>query len=318
MLKTSTHEEIYQGHAGADWMCCLIPGVCSAQLQAKVRSTCYHGHTSEHRLGRDRPWQVPGSFLRSLLHLPRARFTDPAETNGAHDRGVAFETPFATFYTPNLTSDTATGTGGYSDKQLARAIRYSISHHGSVLVPFMTYNAMSDADLTAIISYLRTTTPVRNEVPPHDLNMVGKILMRFVMKPPVVVPENIAPDTTAEYGRYLAYNVANCRGCHTNRGTTGQFVGDPFAGGYRWDLETATSPLPTSTPHDTTGWIYAWSEQDFINRFKRGKTFPDSPMPWEAYRGMSENDVKALYRFLRSLPPSRNKVERTYEEKTGV
>lgn len=229
--------------------------------------------------------------------------------------GHVFETPFATFYTPNLTPDSATGIGRYSDEQLARSIRYSINHDNNAMAPFMTYNAMSDNDLTAIISYLRSTIPVRNEVPPHDLNMVGKILMRFVIKPPVIVPENIAADTTVEYGRYLAYNVANCRGCHTNRGATGEFVGDPFAGGYRWDLGTVTLTSPNLTPHDTTGWIYAWSEKDFINRFKRGRTFPESPMPWEAFSTMSENDVKAIYRFLRSLPPSSNKVERTYAVK---
>ena len=66
--------------------------------------------------------------------------------------GYVFETPFATFYTPNLTMDTETGIGLLSDEQLARAIRHHINRNGNLMAPFMSYNAMGQDDLQAIVS----------------------------------------------------------------------------------------------------------------------------------------------------------------------
>jgi mono/diheme cytochrome c family protein len=229
--------------------------------------------------------------------------------------GYVFETPFAQFNTPNLTSDMETGIGRFTDEQLARAVRYHINHDGHAMVGFMSYNSMSDEDLTAVVSYLRTVPAIKNKVPEHDYNMLGKILMRFMVEPVQPAVQKIIPDSTAEYGRYLAYHVTNCNGCHTERSPTGQMTGEPMAGGNSWDYDDAVYTSPNLTSNDSTGRIARWSQQDFINRFRRGKVFPHTPMPWGAYESLSDRDFTALYKFLKSLPPVHKEIKETYSSK---
>ena len=75
--------------------------------------------------------------------------------------GNPLKTPFAIFNTPNITSDEETGIGTFTDEQLARAIRYNVNHNNKAMVGFMTYNGMTDDDISAIISYLRS---IRNTI----------------------------------------------------------------------------------------------------------------------------------------------------------
>jgi mono/diheme cytochrome c family protein len=231
--------------------------------------------------------------------------------------GMKLDLPLmATLYTPNITPDKKTGIGRYSDAQLARVIRYNIKPNGHVLIPFMTFNGMSDDDIVAIISYLRASEPVERAVPAHDISMLGKIMLRFAIKPNFSEEHKkftaTKPDTTALYGKYLAYSVTNCNGCHTRRGPTGEFIGKPFAGGAQKEVEGATFTVPNLTPDPQTGRIYKWSQRAFINRFRAGKIYPEEFMPWDAYKQMSDNDLKAIYKFLQTLEPVHNKVDQTY------
>ena len=100
---------------------------------------------------------------------------------------------------------------------------------------------------------------------------------------------------------------------------TGQFSGEPFAGGRILNAEPYSGLskgyeyiTPNLTPDKETGIMAFWSEKDFIRRFKSGRIHVGSPMPWEAFAVMDETDLKALYRYLRSLDPIQNKIERVY------
>lgn len=231
--------------------------------------------------------------------------------------GMQLDLPLmATLYTPNITPDKKTGIGRYSDEQLAQVIKYNVTPKGHALIPFMTYNTMSDEDIIAIMSYLRATKPIERAVPEHDIRMGGKLMMRFALKP-IIAQENqkflvTKPDTTAEYGKYLAYSVTNCNGCHTQRSPTGDFSDKAFAGGHKKEMQNGTFVTPNLTPDPGTGRIYGWSQQAFINRFRMKRTYPDDFMPWEAFGQMSDNDLKAIYNFLHTLEPVSNKVESTY------
>jgi hypothetical protein len=222
----------------------------------------------------------------------------------------------ATLYTPNITPDKKTGIGRYTDEQLAQVIKYNVTPKGHALIPFMTYNTMSDEDIVAIMSYLRATNPIENIVPEHEIKMGGKLMLRFMLKP-IIAPEDkkfevAKPDTTAEYGKYLAYSVTNCNGCHTDRGPAGDFSDKAFAGGHKKEMKNGTFVTPNLTPDPATGRIYGWSQQTFINRFRMKRIYPDDFMPWEAFSQMSDNDLKAIYNFLHTLEPVSNKVESTY------
>ena len=50
----------------------------------------------------------------------------------------------------------------------------------------------------------------------------------------------------------------------------------------------------------------SWTEQDFVDRFRRGPSFAESIMRWGAYRRMADDDLRAIYRYLRGLEPVMN------------
>lgn len=220
--------------------------------------------------------------------------------------GHLFDLPFAKIYTPNLTPDVETGIGSLTDGEIARTLRYGVKADGTSALPFMPFNNLSDEDLTAIISFLRSQRPVKNKIPKHEWNLLGKALKAFMFAPvgpDGTVAKSVKRDSSAAYGKYLAYNVANCYGCHTNRDATGGFIGEPFAGGPDFVEEGKPTLTPPNLTTDSSSRIFKWKEEDFIKRFRMGKAIPYSHMPWEAYKTMTDGDLKAVYNFLKTLPP---------------
>ena len=221
--------------------------------------------------------------------------------------GIPFHLPFGSFYTRNLTPDPETGIGNMTDGEIARVIRYSVKKNGETVLPFMPFQDMSDDDLTAIISYLRSTKPVRNPVPDHSYNVMGKLIKAFLIKPSGPserIKEVVAPDTTAVYGKHLVMAVANCNECHTKRNAIGDYVGEPLAGGTAFEEKGhPTLITPNLTPDPETGRIANWSQEAFIKRFRMGRTIPYSHMPWESYGRMTDDELKAIYNYLRSIKP---------------
>lgn len=118
------------------------------------------------------------------------------------------------------------------------------------------------------------------------------------------------------YGRYLV-TFAGCADCHTKR-----YMGIPvkkksLAGGMSFKMPSGTVQSANLTPDLATG-IGQWPKKTFIARFKSfdPKTFHsfatqdgfNTPMPWLFYSGMSEEDLGAIYSYLQSLKPIKNKT----------
>lgn len=223
--------------------------------------------------------------------------------------GYGFELPFGTIYSANISSDVETGIGRYSDKEIARALRYGVKADGTLVMPFMPFSNLSDEDLQAIVSYLKSQKPVKNKVPDHQLNVMGKVVKAFLIKPlgpEGEPPKSVVKDSSIAYGSYLANVVGNCVGCHTARSPTGAFIGQPFAGGSPMVEPGGTFTPPNLTTHPNSR-IYKWSEESFINRFRLGRVVKGSPMPWPSYKRMSDTELKAIYRYLKSLPAAEKK-----------
>ena len=215
--------------------------------------------------------------------------------------GVEFDLPVGKIYSRNITPDAETGIGKFTDAEIARALRYGVHPDGTAVFDFMPFHNTSDEDLTAIISYLRSRPAIHNKVPKHDLNLLGNLVKAWMVKPvgPAgEVPKTIPRDTTVLYGKYLAMSVAECNGCHTKRDISGAFTGEPFAGGNDFDGFVS----PNLTP-DSTGRIFGWSKQNFINRFRLGKLQPKSPMPWNSFARMTDDELAAIYNFLHTVKP---------------
>jgi len=235
--------------------------------------------------------------------------------------GREFDLPIGKIYSRNITPDNETGIGKLPDSVIARSLRYGVARDGRALFDFMPFHNLSDEDLTAVISFLRSQESVKNEVPDNHFNFLGKAVRAFLIKPvgpDGEVAKSVKPDTTAEYGKYLAHYIANCRGCHTNRNLmTGAYTGAAFAGGLKFESESDTEKgaytiTPNLTPDKETGRIAGWTQEQFINRFRQKKLIPISGMPWDQFRNMSDNDLKAIYSYLMSLEPIKNKIGPTY------
>ena len=238
---------------------------------------------------------------------------------GAHvplEGGFLFPLEIGNLYSPNITPD-ETGIGKMSDQQIARSLRYGVGFDGRPLFDLMPFHNLSDADMQAVISYLRTMPSVKKEIPKTELNLLGKIVYALAIHPVgpeagIEIPETVSPDTTAIYGQYLANYVANCRGCHTNRNLkTGEYIGEFYAGGFEMPSTMAPGKAvvtPNLTPDQETGKITGWSEAKFIERIRKGRIIPLSEMPWDQFQQMSDNDLKAIYAYLKTLTPVRNEI----------
>jgi mono/diheme cytochrome c family protein len=222
------------------------------------------------------------------------------------DGGFAFKLPIGTIYSANITSDSVWGIGKYTDAEIARSLRYGVHPDGTAVYDFMPFHNLSDEDLTAILSYIRTQKPVARKIPKHKLNIIGNIVKAFLVKPVGPTEKIVAavkPDTTATYGRYLTLNAANCSGCHTERGLSGEFTGALLAGGKAMD----NGNIPPNLTPDSTGRLFGWSQQSFINRFRTGKIIPNSEMPWNMYQQMTDVELKAIYNYLQTVKPVKTK-----------
>ena len=224
--------------------------------------------------------------------------------------GFTFDIPPGQFRTRNLTADAETGLGNVSDKAIARALRFGVGHDGRALLPFMEMQGLADDDLRAVVSYLRTQPAVRNPVPPHHYNLLGKVIRATVLSKPVgpsATPLAQSPrGASIETGRYLVESVALCWSCHTERSQmTGALTGPRFGGttGFKEsdDLTHTWSP-PNITSDPETGRLGKLSEDQFVARFRQGRVIPGSPMPWQAFSRMNEEDLRAIYRYLKSVP----------------
>ena len=214
--------------------------------------------------------------------------------------GRPFVLPVGTIYSKNITPDKETGIGNRTDGELARVLRYGVHANGDPVFDFMPFHNMSDEDLTAVISYLRSIKPIKNEVPKHDLNVMGNMVKAYLVKPvgPTGdVPVAIKPDTTAEYGKYLVFSIGNCVGCHTRRDLSGTYEAPFLSGGYPMN-----GLIPPNLTNDSTGRIFTWTQQQFVDRFHKGRMIEQSEMPWNSFQRMNDNELKAIYKFLKTVP----------------
>ncbi len=222
--------------------------------------------------------------------------------------GRPFDLPIGSIYTKNITPDDETGIGKYTDAEIARALRYGVHRDGTAILDFMPFHNMSDEDLTAVISYLRAQKPVKHKVPDAEFNVLGNIIKAFLLKPTGPdgeVPVSVKKDTTVVYGKYIANSIANCVGCHTERDMmTGAFTGEPYGGGM--EIEGFITPNLST---DTSSRIHGWSQKMFIDRFRMGRLNPKTPMPWNSFKRMSDDELKAIYNYLQTVKPVKTKKQ---------
>ena len=235
---------------------------------------------------------------------------------------------------PNITPDPETGAGRWTDDQLVRAIRQGISHDGrrlSVVMPYPTLSILTNDDVHAIVAYLRSLPPVRNELP----KWVPLRVAELPQEPPrsSATPSHLA--TRKGRGAYLVY-LARCAHCHSPRPATGsehlRRRDMEFAGGRRFETKRYFDELdddPVRPPaeaarldppsfvtspnitQDPSGIPY-FDEAIFIQTIRTGRVAGRRPltraMLWFEFRKLTDDDLGAIFEFLRSVPPVRHRV----------
>ena len=115
-----------------------------------------------------------GEYLATIMdctgcHTPGAMTGQPDMQRFLGGSTVGFQIPgLGTFYPPNLTPDTTTGLGGWSEADIVRAVRTGVRPDGRVLAPVMPYHSygkLTDADAQALAAYLKSITPVQHATP---------------------------------------------------------------------------------------------------------------------------------------------------------
>ena len=213
---------------------------------------------------------------------------------------------------PNLTPDKETGVGSWTDDMLARAIREGVGHDGRTLFPLMpyqNYREMPDEDLASVIAYLRTLAPVKNSVPKTEIIFPVKYLMRSAPEPiNAPVPQPDLSDTVKR-GAFLV-RMASCADCHTPQEKGQVKPGMDLAGGLLFKRPEAIVMAANITP-DASGISY-YDEDLFIQAIRTGKVKARSlspVMPWVFYRGMTDDDLKAIFAYLKTVKPVKHTVD---------
>ncbi|MBI3458101.1 MAG: cytochrome c [Candidatus Rokubacteria bacterium] len=251
-------------------------------------------------------------------HTDPAR-AEPGKTLNAGGR--RYDGPFGTVYSANITPDPQTGIGQWTDDQMITAIRLGRRPNGERLIPvhpYPVFNGMAEADLRALVRYLRSVPPVHR---PNEPKKIAVPLFESVFLPAWLaafaareVPPPAAPSSGVARGEYLVRAVSHCGECHTPRG--GSYAPDPsrFLAGNPKGPDG--DPVPNITPDRDTG--LTWSEEEIAEFLATGKK-PNgdtaSGLMAEVIQGSSagfkdltKEDRLAIARYLKTIPPIKHKV----------
>lgn len=228
-----------------------------------------------------------------------------------HDMGFP-----GTFYARNITPHSLSD---WSDGEIYRAITTGINRDGEVLfpvMPYLSYGRMAPDDVEAIIAYIRTLQPRESTIPASDPDFPMNLIMRTIPKSPQPMERPERSDTV-EYGRYMI-TISACGDCHTPVDRGAPIDSLYMAGGREFQMPWGTLRSGNLTPDPETG-IGRWTREQFIQRFKMfdlpydslhqpGERGFNSLMPWAMYGGMEEEDLGAIYSYLKTVEPVKNRV----------
>lgn len=207
-------------------------------------------------------------------------------------------------YASNLTRGENGAAQRFSDSDWDRAIRHGVKPDGTPLLvmPSQDFQGLSDADLAAVVAYLKSVPAVNTSAPENELGPLGRFL-EITGKAALLPARRIAhraprapapPEgPTREYGAYLA---TACSGCH----------GEHFSGGPVPGMPPGTPEALNLTTDSITG-IGRWSEADFARALRQGKK-PDgsqlrAPMPVWITAQLTDDELHAVWLYLSTLPP---------------
>jgi hypothetical protein len=221
------------------------------------------------------------------------------------------------YYSRNITPS---GIGRYTDGELYRVITTGVTKEGRPMfpvMPYLYYGKMDDEDVYSVIAYIRTLAPIDNQVIESVSDFPMNIIINTLPAKGTPTKRPLLSDSVA-YGAYMT-NASGCMECHSPV-DKGQIIPDrAFAGGREFAMPGGGIIRSANISNDPETGIGKWSKSDFIARFK---AYADSSyvppsvapgefntiMPWTLYGTMTEEDLGAIYTYLKTLPPRNNLV----------
>jgi mono/diheme cytochrome c family protein len=215
----------------------------------------------------------------------------------------------------------------WTDGEIARAITSGVSRDGRPLFPFMPYEMyanLSREDVAALVAWVRTLPSRPGRERPHELDFPLNLIVRLMPKEAVLRPTTPRPGDE-DYGEYLT-SVSGCQLCHTPEEGHAPVPGMEFAGGYEFPLASGRVVSANITPDQLTG-IGVWTRDAFIARFRSyaeaepatlDSDAPNTVMPWVLFAGMTDEDLGAIYDYLRTVPALEHRVEKWPDADSGL
>jgi cytochrome c5 len=250
------------------------------------------------------PALVTAASAQRGAHIAVSRGCTDCHADGMRGK-VFLDIPIGLIIAPNLTK----GRGGIGARYTSaddwdHAFRFGVRPDSSAISSFMPawfFNRLSDEDAASLAAYLANLPPVDNELPPMKLRlpyyidavMAGDSLKRRLemMQQPQIRP---SPGPTAEYGRYIASTA--CVGCHS----------ETMLGGPHHD--------PAGRPAPGLSHVGTWTRDEFARVIRTGIAPPERQlthwMPWQKFAGFNEDEVTALYEYLKTISAVRTTTSR--------
>jgi mono/diheme cytochrome c family protein len=221
------------------------------------------------------------------------------------------------FYARNITPY---GIGGWTDGEVFRAITTGVSKDGHALFPIMpyeTYGKMDREDIYSIIAYIRTLEPVTNDVAASSSDFPMNFIINTI--PHTANFGTIPPKTDVlAYGKYM-FHAALCEKCHTPTDQGAPIEGKFMAGGTEFPFPDGSVVRSANITSDNETGIGTWTEEMFMAKIKMFADSSYTPakvaagefktvMPWAFYCHMKDEDLKAIFAYVKTIPPVSNKV----------
>lgn len=254
-----------------------------------------------------------GAYLADAADCA-ACHTDSEHHGQPYAGGRALETPFGTFYSPNITPDRDTGIGQWSEAQFRRALRLGVAPDGTnyfPAFPYPSFTGIDDDDAGALWAYLRSLPAVHQKNRPHDVAFpFSARKLQTAWKWFYFTPGPFRPmpgrSAAENRGAYLVTALAHCGECHTPRDWLGGREPGRFLAGTADGPDG--KPVPNITPDRDTG-IGKWSLDDIVGLLTDGHTpefdFVGGAMAEivKSTSRLNDADRRAIAVYLRSVRP---------------
>jgi mono/diheme cytochrome c family protein len=229
--------------------------------------------------------------------------------------GRALNTPFGTFYGPNITPHPSAGIGRWSEADFVQAMRQGRRPDGAhyyPAFPYASFTRISDGDLRDLWAYLRALKPAEQPSKPHELGFFFRwrfllVFWKWFFFTPGPFVADAGKSAPVNRGAYLVQALGHCGECHTPRNFLGGPKKDRALAGGKLDEGKGT---PVNAPNLTPTRLKRYGDGELKDILTSG-LYPDGDVMGETMAEVVKNttsqltpaDLDALIAFMRTLPP---------------